>query len=149
MHKTVVRHMYLCDKCGKEISGSVFSPIWGELKPEYDGNYDRGGTLSIDICEECKREVEEMIYGLFKEITENDKNSEKFEEKSQKSTETVKKPTQSRGRNSELDDGKILALHRAGWSNSKIAEEMHVSGWTIGQHLKKLNTTAFEEEGEE
>ena len=38
-----------------------------------------------------------------------------------------------------LDNGKIAALHRAGWSNEKIAEEMKTTGVTIGTRLKKMN----------
>lgn len=37
-----------------------------------------------------------------------------------------------------LDEGKIAALHRAGWSNEKIAEEMHTTGVTIGKRLKAI-----------
>ena len=37
-----------------------------------------------------------------------------------------------------LDNGKIAALHRAGWSNEKIADEMHTTGVTIGARLKKM-----------
>ena len=37
-----------------------------------------------------------------------------------------------------LDDGKIAALHRAGWSNEKIADELHTTGVTIGNRIKKM-----------
>ena len=37
-----------------------------------------------------------------------------------------------------LDNGKIAALHRAGWTNEKIADEMHTTGVTIGARLKKM-----------
>lgn len=37
-----------------------------------------------------------------------------------------------------LDNGKIAALHRAGWTNEKIADEMHTTGVTIGSRLKKM-----------
>lgn len=37
-----------------------------------------------------------------------------------------------------LDNGKIAALHRAGWSNEKIADEMGVTGVTIGNRIKKM-----------
>ena len=37
-----------------------------------------------------------------------------------------------------LDNGKIAALHRAGWSNEKIADEMHTTGVTIGKRLKAM-----------
>lgn len=37
-----------------------------------------------------------------------------------------------------LDNGKIAALHRAGWSNEKIADELHTTGVTIGNRIKKM-----------
>ena len=37
-----------------------------------------------------------------------------------------------------LDNGKIAALHRAGWSNEKIADEMGTTGVTIGNRIKKM-----------
>ena len=36
-----------------------------------------------------------------------------------------------------LDDGKIKALRKAGWSLEKIADEMGVSAQTISNHLNK------------
>ena len=38
----------------------------------------------------------------------------------------------------QLDMGKIGALHRAGWSVEKIAEEMGVSGQTIRNRLNDM-----------
>ena len=38
----------------------------------------------------------------------------------------------------KIDLGKVKALHRAGWSNLKIADEMGVSAATISYHLKKM-----------
>ena len=37
-----------------------------------------------------------------------------------------------------LDNGKIGALHKAGWSNEKIAEEMGTTCVTIGNRIKKM-----------
>ena len=37
-----------------------------------------------------------------------------------------------------LDNGKIGALHRAGWTNEKIADEMGTTGVTIGKRLKVM-----------
>ena len=37
-----------------------------------------------------------------------------------------------------LDNGKIAALHRAGWSNEKIADELRTTGVTIGNRIKKM-----------
>lgn len=39
-----------------------------------------------------------------------------------------------------IDLGKVKALHRAGWPNNKIADEMGVSPATICYHLKKMKS---------
>lgn len=40
----------------------------------------------------------------------------------------------------KIDLGKVKALHRAGWPNNKIADEMGVSAATICYHLKKMKS---------
>lgn len=42
------------------------------------------------------------------------------------------------GKRKRIDTGKILALHKAGWSNVKIAEEMGTSDVTVGKYLKQM-----------
>ena len=37
-----------------------------------------------------------------------------------------------------LDRGKVKALHEAGWSNAKIADEMKCSAWSVSMILKEL-----------
>ena len=37
-----------------------------------------------------------------------------------------------------IDRGKIKALHEAGWSNAKIADEMQCSAWSVSMILKEL-----------
>lgn len=132
MVKEIVKQIAYCDLCGKEITDSIFSPIWGELKPDGDGNYDRDGDIiGVDICGGCKDRAEKRILRDIlhpeEKATENDKNSEKKVKKSY-----------GRGHHSNLDDGKIMALRRAGWSMAKIAEEFGVSSVTIGKHIRRM-----------
>lgn len=42
----------------------------------------------------------------------------------------------------KIDLGKVKALHRAGWPNNKIADEMGVSAATICYHLKRMEREA-------
>lgn len=51
---------------------------------------------------------------------------------------TVKKAAQKPG----IDHGKIMALHKAGWSTAAIADEMGCSGQTVLNHLAKENDGA-------
>ena len=37
-----------------------------------------------------------------------------------------------------IDRGKVKALHEAGWSNAKIADEMKCSAWSVSMILKEL-----------
>ena len=54
-----------------------------------------------------------------------------------------------------VDIGKILALHNAGWTNKKIAEEMTMSAVTVGMLVRKAeergmsSEPAREKKGEE
>ena len=38
----------------------------------------------------------------------------------------------------KIDKGKIAALHKAGWTQGQIADELGVTTQTISYHLKKL-----------
>lgn len=72
----------------------------------------------------------------------------KAEQEPPKAEQTVQKTEQTApetsgstrkgGRKSEIDTGKLLALHNAGWSNMKIAGELGIHNTTVSYHLKKL-----------
>lgn len=47
----------------------------------------------------------------------------------------------SRGRSSKVDDGKIMALAKAGRSAEWIADDMGISVATVYAHLRKMNAT--------
>ena len=47
------------------------------------------------------------------------------------------KPVKEEPKRKPLDDGKIKALRKAGWSLEKIADEMGVSAQTVSNHLRK------------
>lgn len=38
----------------------------------------------------------------------------------------------------QVDTGKLMALHKAGWSNRKIADELRISDMTVGRYLKQM-----------
>ena len=42
------------------------------------------------------------------------------------------------GKKKQIDTGKLLALHKAGWSNVKIADELGISDMTVGRYLKMM-----------
>lgn len=45
-----------------------------------------------------------------------------------------------------IDRGKVKALHEAGWSNAKIADEMKCSAWSVSMILKELREQEEKEE---
>ena len=55
------------------------------------------------------------------------------ETKPEKSGKTAPPPTKK-----TIDRGKVKALHEAGWSNAKIADEMKCSTWSVSMILKEL-----------
>lgn len=56
--------------------------------------------------------------------------------------------TRKGGRKSDIDTGKLLALHNAGWSNMKIAGELGIHNTTVSYHLRKLKEANKEEANE-
>ena len=89
------------------------------------------------------REVEPIdyntLYALEKEkqvmfFIPDDPAEDKCQE-TEKSTTPSNPPAAKRR---QVDGGKIMALHRAGWPVAKIADEMQVSQQTVYAHLKKM-----------
>lgn len=96
----------------------------------------------ITEIDENREKIDEkppIIDGNSEKVDANSEVSEESSEVSEEKPQAIpRKKKEKRGKKSTLDDGKIMALRRAGWTNAKIAEEFGVSGWTIGQHVKKI-----------
>ena len=154
MLKEIVTKQWFCDLCGKQIEGYFLSPIWEVFRP--DGTMDAGSAdpqsgdiIGFEVCPDCAKNADRRITDLFRgkeeaetEIPENDENAPKNDAKAGKNDAKAKK----RKKKSDLDDGKIAALRRAGWTVAKIADEMGVARGTISKHLKAMNATAFTDE---
>lgn len=54
----------------------------------------------------------------------------------------VDKPKRKPGPKAKIDRGKVGALHTAGWSVPKIADEMRCSEQTVKNIIKELEATA-------
>ena len=65
-------------------------------------------------------------------------------QKSSRSGETVEiraedpKPEKESKKRTKLDDAKMLALRKAGWSYAKIADEMGVAQQTVINHIQRM-----------
>lgn len=55
--------------------------------------------------------------------------------------------TKSTGGKKQIDMGKLMALHKAGWSNVKIADELGISDVTVGKYLKQMAEENRSDEG--
>lgn len=69
--------------------------------------------------------------------------------------DTMREPEQTGGEDSSsvkpkrnLDVGKIMALYKAGWSNSQIADEMHESAQRIAAIIRVRKSESDDEAGE-
>lgn len=78
-------------------------------------------------------ELGEWLKGCHLLVMEKQKAVAGTKEKTAK--QGVKKP---RANAKKVDVGKILALHKAGWTGKAIADELKVSEATVSTYLKKL-----------
>ena len=87
-----------------------------ELKVVFNGISLMDARIAVQIWEELNAEVD----------------TPKREEA------PVPKPsTNPTGKKKPLDDGKMLALRKAGWTYEKIADEMRCSAQTVINHIKE------------
>jgi hypothetical protein len=109
---------YVCDQCGKEIRGSVGYIVPGILcSTEGTEPDDREQLPELDNVHfhmKCLRTVMNRFIQPQKEP--DDTGEPAGDGKDAPAKQRVK-----------LDVGKVMALHRAGWSNKMIAEEMHAT----------------------
>lgn len=83
---------------------------------------DRNAAMINPEFEQAVREMEEQGKNQSvpdTPLTENDKAEE--------------------GKRRKVDVGKIMALHNAGWSNVKIADEMSLHPITVGKYIKRYS----------
>lgn len=114
-----------CDRCGKIFPGD--SDNTGYIIMGWRSIYSYGDEdphpqyKDFDFCEDCMNQIREVV--------ENVKKPE---------PELVikKKPVPPNNKISDVDVGKIRALHNAGWSNAKIADEMGISDPTIRKYIR-------------
>ncbi len=89
------------------------------------------------------REVPAVEKDLFQEITETPPAEPATESRdgsrqdTTKTEGTVEKRPRG-GRRVKVDTGKLLALHKAGWSNIKIGQELGISEFTVRKYLKQM-----------
>lgn len=123
-----------CDICGKRIADFSNRPII--IGIDRDGNrmldeteYCTAYKPKFDLCEDCTTGLIDVIEGFVE--AGRQKNAPKPKPKPKQ--EPDPKPTKKR---KPIDKGKVKALHEAGWSAAKIADEMGCSSANIYLILK-------------
>lgn len=116
MKKTI----FFCDRCGRQIREDENRVrVAFEQFRFQDGVWlQNDGDDLGDFCPEC--------FENLKEVLANSK------------TEPAPAPKRAHPKTrKELDMGKVGALHRAGWSLAKIADEMGVSIGTLQKRIRQ------------
>lgn len=121
--------IWYCDRCKEQITGGaniyrLGTDVWSSDADEDDAEYEPGAEL----CEKCYNHIDEFIA-----LAIRNPNLVCSVGEAQ-----TPKPEKAGTNRINLDLGKIRALHEAGWSNAKIAEEMHTSTFTIAGRLKEI-----------
>lgn len=112
--------IYYCDRCRKEI----------EEKPlSFQATVRRTETETVDICESCANDLMAGIRQLIRGEAQEGK-------------------TKKKEKKDPIDQGKIRALAKAGWSAAKIADEMRCSKATVYNVLKPTIKADIGEETE-
>ena len=111
-------------------------------------------ALVLLNADKVRKEVEEDFWATHDPSggdlpPEDDENDEKSVGGGMKwIPEKTKAPARQQGEKKEIDKGKIMALHKAGWSRLKIAEEMRLS-YTYTCQLIREMMAEREREGED
>ena len=105
--------IYSCDICNAECAD-----VLNLTTTNTDGTYKSLPDLTnLDICPSCMDKITKKVLQIikgYKGISAKPVKEDKF------------------------DTGKMCALHNAGWSQEKIADEMGVSQGYISKRLKAL-----------
>lgn len=110
-----------CDRCGKTFpadsdNSGYIKMGWRSIRGA-DLYIDPNPYEDFDFCEECMEEIRACVERVPK-------------------VEPEKKPVPPSNKLSNDDIGKIRALHKAGWSIAKIADEMKLSDPTIRKYIR-------------
>ena len=102
--------IYICDGCGREVAEEDLWTIVAHRKTQKKRGRETIEMME-DACEDYVNGFKDMLHG----------------------------PDQKRtgGKDPKYDRGKIISLHKAGWSVSKIADEMNCSPTTVKTAIEK------------
>ena len=115
---TMKKMVYVCDRCRQPIAdaGASIVPVFFDPDNGRQMEKSRVEMEDLHFCVECVCRIMENVISL---CAEEPQDASKMETGQ---TEHVQRSKEKK----TLDIGKVMALHKAGWDNKKIAEEMRV-----------------------
>ena len=127
---------YFCDRCGKQITDFV-RIVYLETEPVADGEDE--SLRGPELCKPCSNEILNMTEWMVQNPKVRFDNGRP----------TGQLPGREPKNRKEIDHGKLGALAAAGWTQSKIADELGISVATVHKYidkdLKAYNDGAFME----
>lgn len=123
---------FYCDRCGKQIPDkSIMHQLMTKLVDVLDvctsGFAEEEEEEGAELCADCYKEIDDMVAFMVENPTIHFDGGKQI----------VPKDPKKQNNRAKLDIGKIGALHNAGWTNQKIADEMGVSSVTIGNRMQE------------
>lgn len=105
--------VFTCDKCYKTINGKAykihfFENVTETWEKSIFTQMENINLTEFDLCEKCTAEIQDLIYGR--------KEKTMF----------------------KIDDGKMMALWKAGWSLEDIADEFRCSIQMVQKHIREM-----------
>ena len=117
---------YFCDRCGKQSADII---QLGHRRIDTESGYELDHEWEAELCPTCYKEIDDTIVHMIWHP--------EYKAPTQVISPTAKPKKATNSRKLDLDLGKIAALHNAGWTNQKIADEMGVSSVTIGNRMQE------------
>ena len=94
-------------------------------------------TITDDTPIGALRNAEGFLLGIREEPTQEPKEEAPAAEEAQEPTPEPKQKAQLPPRKPRIDQGKVMALHKAGWNVSSIALEVGCSGQSVRNIIEK------------
>lgn len=129
----------ICDRCGADMSKEPeYGLIWmGTRDYNEDVSIDAFYTddwSEKDFCDKCMGEIRDFILG--KPVTPTEAQKEEPETVEPEAEAEAEPAAPVKVKPKELDTGKIIALHKAGWGYKAIADELKSNVSAIGRVIR-------------
>ena len=118
----------ICDRCGGEIKSNPVRIVPSVTKEDGISFGYEHWDMKRDYCEKCVESILKFMNDVQYDSNVHNKSESEKKHKKEKSRKYKTK-------RKKLDIGKIIALKNAGWSNSKIADEIGTTSASIASTI--------------